>query len=145
MSAASFPQPVNSPSRSGDLDDATAPKLGGDWGSHFFADGTPRHDQAGIARAGGHRADDARAGVGRRGGGGTGVGGPHAYGHTNHGDGLYSYTAVATLDSPDSNSTTEIVSRKLLGEATYDSTRVSRLFGRAAGNIYRQQRARLTR
>ena len=63
------PQPAGS---AVDADD------GDDWGAHFYVDGTPRPE--------GDR------------GGQSAPSGKHHPSHTDHGDGLYSYTTVATMN-----------------------------------------------
>ena len=93
-----------------------------DWGSRFYADGSPRPDQP---HKGGGSGGGREASTGRR----THTSArsvPHTLGHTAHGGGHYSYTAMATLEPVHSNSTA--VQRRLSGDASYNTTKVRTFF-----------------
>ena len=94
-----------------------------DWGSRFYDDGSPRPDQP--HRAGGSRGGREATSIGRR----THTGAPvptHTLGHTDHGGGHYSYTAMAAPEPVHSNSTE--AQRRLSGDASYNTTKVRTFF-----------------
>ena len=92
-----------------------------DWGSRFYADGSPRPDQP---HKGGGSGGGREASTGHR--THTGAPVPQPLGHTDHGGGHYSYTAMAALEPVHSNLTE--AQRRLSGDASYNTTKVRTFF-----------------